>query len=224
MKYLYFGMYLAFLAASVSFGEEKIKPDQLDVKQFIAKMYSYDPASFDFGDFSKKDGSPFLLNRVPKNGGKYDPPKRCILLREFFDEALIIKKSDKKFISCDVEGGSRYYLDDMELSPDTRSEDIKGPEIRTPIVRGDKAMVLVFVGKKSKPDEYASRRGMNGYLLKKTDNGWRIRLTWSEIEETIREVKYSPDNRSKKLDACIFDTYYSLNEKFTMDDIWKKCK
>jgi hypothetical protein len=221
VKSLGLGVGLALLAAGVSFGGEKLTPEQQEIKQFIAKMYSYDPASFEYGEFSKKDGSPFLLNRVPKNGKKYDPPRHCALLRDFFDEELIKKDSRPGFVQCDA--GSRFYLYDEEMSSDTRVEDIKGPEIRMPIVRGDKAMVFVFVGKKSKPNEHPSQRALEGYLLAKTDKGWQIRLTWSEIEETIREVKYSPDNRSSKLDACIFDTFFSLSGKFTMQDIWKKC-
>lgn len=220
---LRFGAVLVLLVAGAAFAAEKLTPEQQEIKQFIAKMYSYDPASFEFAEFSKKDGSPFLLNRVPKAGGKYDPPKHCALLKEFFDESLIKEKSRTKFVHCDAES-SRYYLDDMEMSPDTRTEDIKKPEIRTPIVRGDKAMVFVFVGKKSNPDDYPSQRGMTGYLLAKTDHGWRIRDSWWEAEEIIREVKYSPDKRTPKKDACVFEIFASSDGKLTMQDIWKKCQ
>ncbi len=58
---------LAMLVSSISCSADTLTSEQKEVKEFIEKMYSYDPDSFEFGGFSKKDGTPFLRNRVPKN-------------------------------------------------------------------------------------------------------------------------------------------------------------
>lgn len=82
---------LALFLVVSAFGGEKLTPDQQEVRLFIEKMYSYDPDSFGNGRFSKKDGSPFTRNRAPKEGGGFEPNKKCALLREFFDESVIQK-------------------------------------------------------------------------------------------------------------------------------------
>ena len=223
---------LALLMTGMAWSADTLTPEQKEVKQFIEKMYSYDPGTFEFGEFSKKDGSPFLLNKVPKNGGKYDPSRHCELLREFFDESQIEKRTIRPgLIGCG--DGHLYYLDSMELSPDTRVEDIKTPDIRTPVVKDSKAMVFVFFGKKTKAHEYASdKRGMTGHLLTKGEKGWRVRLAWFEPETMERGtkgereelIKISPDNRSKKWDSCVFEMFYSSDGKLSMEEIRKKCK
>lgn len=71
---------LALLMTSMAWSADALTPEQKEVKQFIEKMYSYDLDTFEFGEFSKKDGSPFIRNRVPNGGGKYQPQKnvRCL--------------------------------------------------------------------------------------------------------------------------------------------------
>lgn len=152
------GLLVLWVAGAV-WAADTLTPEQKEVKQFIEKMYSYDPDTFEFGEFSKKDGSPFLRNRVPNGGGKYQPPKKCALLNEFFESGIIEKKEIRSgLVGC--EAPSRY-LPAMDLSSYERLDDIQAPDIRTPVVKDNKAMVFVFFGNKTKPHEYASdMRGM----------------------------------------------------------------
>lgn len=162
------GIVLVLLAAGAPFAAEKLTPEQQEVKQFIAKMYSYDPDSFRYGRFSKKDGSPFLLNRVSENRGKYDPTKHCALIREFFDESIIDKRTIRPtLIQCDAD--YRYpNLYDEDASSATRSIDIPPPKIEFLIVSVSSAKVSVL----TEGDGISPGRSL--YFLKKTDNGWRV--------------------------------------------------
>ena len=104
MSYLKAGCGLLVLFVSgIAWSADTLTPEQKEVKQFIEKMYSYDPDSFEGGEFSKKDGTPFLRNRIPNNAGKYQPPKQCALLGEFFDSSLIKKREIRPgLVGCDT--------------------------------------------------------------------------------------------------------------------------
>ena len=75
---------LTLLVSGMAWSADMLTPEQKEVKQFIEKMYSYDPDSFEGGEFSKKDGTPFLRNRVPNNAGKISATKTmCATWRIF---------------------------------------------------------------------------------------------------------------------------------------------
>lgn len=82
---------LALLMAGVAWSADTLTPEQKEVKQFIEKMYSYDPDTLELGRFYENEGGGFLQNRAPSKRGKYQPPKQCELLGNFF-ESTIIKK------------------------------------------------------------------------------------------------------------------------------------
>lgn len=165
---------LALLIAGMAWSVDTLTPEQKEVKQFIEKMYSYDPDSFEGGEFSKKDGTPFLRNQVPNNAGKYQPPKQCALLNEFFDPMLVRKRDIKPgLIECTAP--NRYpYLAEY-ISSAIRYEDIPAPYIKTPVISGNRAKVEVFpAGNKTISNPPNFDLGRNLYFLAKTENGWRI--------------------------------------------------
>lgn len=133
-------------------------------------MHSYDPDTFFGGYFDAKTGKPFLRNRVPKDQKrlKYDPARRCVLLREFFEESLIVKRPvHTSIIACDA-----WYiylnLDDENRSSVTRYIDIPAPKIGLPVVKGNSAKVSVL----TEGEEISPGRSL--FFLTKTDNGWRV--------------------------------------------------
>lgn len=199
-KGLIIGAVLGLLTTGISFGAEKSAFEQKEVKQFIQKMYSYDPDTFRYGEFSKSDGSPFLRNRVPKkNGEKYDPTKKCALLREFFDESIIEKRTIRPgLIQCDAD--YRYpNLYDEDASPATRSIDIPAPKIESLIVNANSAKVSVLT------EGEGISRGRSLFFLTKTDNGWRV----SNVMTQSRLPKPTDER-----DEC----YYSFAKKPSIEE------
>ncbi|MDR3564489.1 MAG: hypothetical protein P4N59_24075 [Negativicutes bacterium] len=167
MSKLLLSMALALVAIVSSFAAEALTPEQQEVKQFIEKMYSYDPDTFSFGDFSKKTGKPFLRNRVQDNSGKYEPAKQCALLREFYDELIIKQTAGNGVVQCDAD--FRYPgLAAEEESPDTRDITIPSPKIATPVVKGDLAKVQVVI----EGEDIDTVQIV--YFLHKTKQGWRV--------------------------------------------------
>jgi hypothetical protein len=152
-----------------AFGDEKVTPEQHEVRLFIEKMYSYDPDSFDNGRFSKKDGSPFTRNRVPKEGGGFEPNKKCALLREFFDESVIQKRTIRPgLVGCDVINLRYPNLAPEDAPSDIRFIRIPPPKIKTPIINGNRAKISVY----TEGDRISL--GLSLYFLTKSDNGWKI--------------------------------------------------
>lgn len=161
-----FGVGLALLVAGgAASGGEKLTPEQQEVKRFIERAYSYDPDSFELGRFSDQK-KPYLLNKIPKNRGRYDPSKQCALLREFFDEAIITKDTRPGPVVCDAH--FRYpNMGSEDASSETRSIDIPPPKIEKPVVNGNRAKVSVLT-------EGGFEAGRSLYFLTKTENGWRV--------------------------------------------------
>ncbi|NMG74731.1 hypothetical protein [Aromatoleum diolicum] len=174
MRIIYCVFALMFTGLVYAAQNEALTSDQLEVKYFIEKMYSYDPGSVEHGNFDSKL-QPLMLNRVSPGGGKYNPVKQCQLLREFFEEGLIVKRQIAKEKTECSPGDVGYVLyptlDDDNQSISTRYITIPRPEIDTPRVLGGKASVAVFTGK-SKGLDYPRARSL--FFLTKSDQGWRI--------------------------------------------------
>ena len=201
-----FGL-LALSIAGMAWSADMLTPEQKDVKQFIEKMYSYDPDTFEFGEFSKKDGSPFPRNRVPSRVGKYQPSKKCALLSEFFESAIIEKKEIRSgLVGC--EAPDRYpFLSDDNRSSVTRYEDIPAPYIKPPVVSGNRAKVEVFpAGNKTISNPPSFDLGRNLYFLTKFENGWRvtnvmIHTKWPDLDDGTHNCYFSlakPANDEEK--------------------------
>ena len=197
---------LALLVSGMAWSADTLTPEQKEVKQFIEKMYSYDPDTFEFGEFSKKDGSPFLRNRVPNNAGKYQPPKKCALLGEFFDSSIIEKKEIRSgLVGC--EAPNRYpYLAEY-ISSAIRYEDIPAPYIKPPVVSGNRAKVEVFpAGNKTISNPPSFQLGRNLYFLNKSENGWRVtnvmtHTVWPDLDDGTHNCYFSlakPANDEEK--------------------------
>lgn len=188
---------LALLVFGMAWPADTLTPEQKEVKQFVEKMYSYDPDTFEFGEFSKRDGSPFLRNRVPNKVGKYQPQKKCELLNEFFDP-LVVRKRDIKtgFVGCDAP--NRYpYLGAEDMPSNIRIDDIPFPYIKPPIVSGNRAKVEVFpAGNKKISNPPSFDLGRNLYFLTKSENGWRItnvmiHTKWPDLDDGTHHCYFS---------------------------------
>lgn len=188
---------LALSTVGMAWSADTLTPEQKEVKQFIEKMYSYDPDTFELGRFSKEDGSPFPRNRVPNKAGKYQPPKKCALLSDFFESAIIQKTEIRAgLVGCD--SPDRYpFLSDDNRSSATRYEDIPAPYIKPPVVSENRAKVEVFpAGNKKISNPPNFDLGRNLYFLTKTDNGWRItnvmiHTKWPDLDDGTHHCYFS---------------------------------
>lgn len=193
-------VWLVLFSAGGSFGSENITPEQREVKQFIEKIYSYDPMTLEGGYFDKKNGNPLLRNKVPSNIKKikFDPNNNCTLLREIYDESIIKKDSRPGPIICN--GDYRYpNLDDENRSSVTRYIDIPAPKIGIPVVKGNSAKVSVL----TEGEEILPGRSL--FFLTKTDNGWRV----SNVMTQSRLPKPTDER-----DEC----YYSFAKKPSIEE------
>lgn len=166
-----------------------LTPEQIEVRQFIEKMYSYDPITFEGGEFSQKDGSPFDRNRAPDHGGKYDPQRKCDLVKNFFEDSLVQKRIIRPgLIGCDAP--DRYpFLSDENRSSETRYEEIPAPYIMPPVLSRDSARIEVFPAgnrKISNPPNFDLGRTL--YFLTRTGGRWRItnvmiHTKWPDLDD-----------------------------------------
>ena len=187
---------LALLVSGMAWSADALTPEQKEVKQFIEKMYSYDPDTFELGRFYENDGEPFLRNKVSRKRGKYQPPKQCALLGEFFDSSLIKKREIRPGLAgCDAP--NRYpYLAEY-ISSAIRYEDIPAPYIKPPVVSGNRAKVEVFpAGNKTISNPPSFDLGRNLYFLTKTENGWRvtnvmIHTKWPDLDDGTHNCYFS---------------------------------
>ena len=140
--------------------ENILTTEQAEINLFIKKMYAIDPDTFEYGEFGGKY----------KNGsvvveGKYDPKRQCKLLEEFLVKEAVIKEPKDVLCMTGVHGHFRYPgLDSMDLGSATRTKSPSQPQIKTPIVDGDKAKVYVKL----------EGAGDVFYYLRKMPVGWRI--------------------------------------------------
>ena len=152
-------MLFIFAGSGIAHSDSFTK-EQTEIKSFINKMYAIDPDTFEFGRFGAKYKNGEVIVR-----GKYNPDKQCQLLANFLVKEAVIE--DKKDSGC-LTGDHGYFrypgLDGMDLGSATRTETPSQPQIKTPVVDGDKAKVYVKL--KGAGDVF--------YYLRKLPEGWRI--------------------------------------------------
>lgn len=187
---------LALLVSGMAWSADALTPEQKEVKQFIEKMYSYDPDTFELGRFYENDGEPFLRNKVSRKRGKYQPPKQCALLNEFFDSALVSKRDIRPgLVECTAPNRYTYLAED--ISSAIRLENIPAPFIKPPVVSGNRAKVEVFpAGNKTISNPPSFDLGRNLYFLTKTENGWRvtnvmIHTKWPDLDDGTHNCYFS---------------------------------
>ncbi len=190
---------LVLWVAGVVWGADALTPEQKEVMQFMEKMYSYDPMTFESGYFLKKSGAPLIRNKVPAaySAIKFSPEKMCSFLRLFFVDEVFEKKKEK-FGGGDCEAPNRYpYLGAEDISSVTRVEDIPAPYVATPVVSGNRAKVEVFPAGNNKISNPPSfDLGRNLYFLTKTENGWRvtnvmIHTKWPDLDDGTHNCYFS---------------------------------
>lgn len=195
---------LMLLMAGMAWSADTLTPEQKEVKHFIEKMYSYDPETFEYGNFLKKTGAPLLRNQVPSGFSaiKYLPEKMCSFLGEYFDEGILEKKKRKSGVNyCAADSGLvhiRYpYLGDEDLSSATRGSDIPSPYITPPVVSGSRAKVEVFpAGNKKISNPPNFDLGRNLYFLTKSETGWHvtnvmIHTKWPDLDDGTHHCYFS---------------------------------
>ena len=200
---------LALLVAGIAWSADTLTSEQKEVKQFIEKMYSYDPMTFEGGYFLKKTGAPLLRNQVPAafSAIKYLPEEMCSLRKLYFDEGVFQKREGKQG-SRDCLLPSLYpYLGAEDISSVTRYEDIPAPYIKPPVVSGNRAKVEVFpAGNKKISNPPSFDLGRNLYFLTKFENGWRvtnvmIHTKWPDLDDGTHNCYFSlakPANDEEK--------------------------
>ncbi|WP_172202111.1 hypothetical protein [Niveibacterium sp. COAC-50] len=168
---LFMGLVLNALAANAA----PLNAEQLEVQAFMKRLYSYDPESFDNGQFDVKTRKPYLLNKAPDShtASKYMPKEKCELIEEFFDRSIITRTEKKTFVAC-YAPNLFPHLGPEQLSASTRYEDIARPLIEPPSVTNSSARVVVYVRgfKNKEPGQALYDR--NIFYLSKTEIGWRI--------------------------------------------------
>lgn len=201
---------LALLLSGMAWSADTLTPEQKEVKQFVEKMYSYDPMTFEEGYFLKKSGAPLLRNQVPAafSAIKFLPEKMCPFLKLYFDDGVFQKRKGK-YGSHDCLLPSRYpYLGAEDISSVTRVEDIPVPYIKPPVVSGNRAKVEVFpAGNKTISNPPSFDLGRNLYFLTKFENGWRIsnvmiHTKWPDLDDGTHHCYFSfakqPNEEEKK--------------------------
>ena len=140
---------------------DALTSDQIEIKTLIKKMYVIDPDTFEYANF----GGEYKNGRVVIEG-KYDPKRQCQLFAEFLvKEAIIKEKGVNQGCMTGVDGHFRYpTFDSMDLGSATRVYPLQKPQIKSPVVDGDKAKVYVKL--KGAGDVF--------YYLRKMPEGWRI--------------------------------------------------
>lgn len=190
---------LALLMANMAWSADTQTLEQKEVTQFIEKMYSYDPETFEFGYFLKKTGAPLLRNQVPATYSaiKFQPEKTCSFLGLFFDDGVLKKKKGKSG-GDNCEAPDRYpFLSDDNRSSVTRYEDIPAPYIKPPVIYGGRAKVEVFpAGNKKISNPPNFDLGRNLYFLTKLESGWRItnvmiHTKWPDLDDGTHHCYFS---------------------------------
>lgn len=196
----------ALVTANLTWAADTLTSEQIEAKQFIEEMYSYDPMTFEGGEYSKKDESPFARNGAPDFGGKYHPQKQCDLLNSFFESSLIHTRTIRPGLN-ECNAPDRYpFLSDENRSSVTRYDDIPAPYIKPPVISRGIAIVEVFPAgnrKISNPPNFDL--GRNLYFLTKSDNRWRItnvmiHTKWPDLDDGTHNCYFSfakPPNKEE---------------------------
>ena len=175
---------LLHLLSSHAVLAETLTSDQIEIKTLIKKMYAIDPDTFEYGRFGAKYKNGDVIVR-----GKYDPKRHCKFLEEFLVKEAVIKEPKDLLCMTGVNGHFRYpTLDSMDLGSVTRVAPPPKPQIKSPVVDGEKAKIQVLL---STIDANVM------YYLKKQPEGWRIyRVESSNSDATIDNIR-TRENRSQ---------------------------
>lgn len=179
--------------------------EQNEVVALIQKVYSYDPDTFENGEFNKNN-QPFRIVRDSDGslGGNFKPKLHCELYKNFFVDALIVPEKDRTWCKSIF---VRYpTVRGEDLGSTTRDMPLPSPKIGTPVLHEDKAKVPVITGGNK---DFAKGRTL--YFLIKTQNGWRISNAllhdkWPEVKEDkcigsfLR--KPTPEERMELMPDC----------------------
>lgn len=182
----------------------QLTPEELEVKAFAEAMYSYDPATFENGEFDSQL-RPYTKNYPPNKSAKYRPAEHCNLLKTMFTESML--PVDPKGKTC--------YLPDRWISrfPNIAEEDL-APEGRAPgpfkerftlshpAVKGEKAKIAVF-----------TKEARNLLFLTKTNQGWKVsnamvHWVWPDLDDGTHHCFFkfvlppSPDEKLEILPHC----------------------
>lgn len=169
--------------------------EQMQVKQLIKKMYSYDPSAFEFGEFK----------------GKYNPNLHCQLLNEYLEPKLIrktrITSSADKCIVGDIKvlHNMRYPAIGESIEADDIPSRTDKAVIQTPVVIGDVAKVAVL----TPPNQHARTL----YFLNKIDGQWKItnallHWVWPDLDDGAHNCYFeflrtpSVDEKRETLAHC----------------------
>lgn len=180
-----------------------LSAEQQEVKNLIKEVYSYDPDTFEFGEFSEnKQPLPMFDERKPPQT-KYQPKLRCDFYKNFFVESLIVP--DKDHLGCNSIRVRYPTVRGEDLSSATRDMPLPKPSIGSPVVQGGKAKVSVFTGGNQ---DFAKGRTL--YFLVKTSNGWRISNAlrhekWPESEDdncATFAIKPAPEELMELTPRC----------------------
>ena len=120
--------------------------EQKEVATLVQKVYSYDPDTFEYGNFDKNN-QPLRIVRDSDGslGGRYKPKLQCEFYKNFFVDALIVP--EKKGRGCEPIFVRYPTVGDENLGSTTRYIPLPSPKIGTPEVLDDKAKVAVITGK-----------------------------------------------------------------------------
>ena len=181
---VYLSFMFALLANTGSVLAETLTPDQIEIKSLIKKMYEIDPDTFEFSRFGGKYKDGEVIVR-----GKYNPDKKCKLLEEFLVKEAVLKQPKDVGCMSGNDGFFRYpQLDSMDLGSVTRVAPPPKPQIKSPVVNGEKAKIQVLL-----PTIDANVM----YYLRKQPEGWRIyRVESSNSDATIENI-HTRENRSQ---------------------------
>lgn len=181
-----------------------LTPEEFEVKKFAETMYSYDPATFENGEFDSQI-RPYTKKYPPNKSAKYRPVEHCNLLKTLFVEAML--PANPKVRTCYMPDGwiSRFpNITEENLSPEGRAP---GPFMEKytfskPVVHENKAKIAVF-----------TKEARHLLFLTKTDHGWRVsnamvHSTWPDLDDGAHNCMYrfvlppSPEEKQEILPHC----------------------
>lgn len=196
---------LIFIVSGTAQAAPPMPPEQFEVKNLIEKIYSYDPDTFEYGEFDRQL-RPYTRKYPPNKQAKYHPIEQCKLLKTMFVDAMLPVTPPKN--DCYFPPDTTHYrfpnVSDEDMSPATRETSAFTEKftIAPPAVQGDHAKVAVF-----------TKKARSLYFLTKTDKGWRvsnamIHWVWPDLDDGMHNCYYkfvlppSPEEKKEILPYC----------------------
>lgn len=165
---------------------------------FVQRLYNYPPNVFDLGKF----------------GGRYQPKKRCALMKEFFSGDLL---KDGKSGDCDAmatgDTAFRRYpsLGPEDLGPDSAVGRLpKAQIIASRLLEGRAVVKVGFKGDS----------GRIVYFLRTTEHGWRIE---NALSYPLWPISMPPQGCSQ-LDAGGYFYLRNPSSLEELEDLPKQCR